>query len=233
MSNNDIPFPEGRLVIHQPSIKEISLIGEESFHLGSHYLNFSLDILSEQDKSRLGNKNEFDIFMSMIKQRDNKQFKKYISEVLTIIFPSYLLEWKEDRILLKRNDGWEGFIDTYNFAEFKDILSNMFRMKEMKNENDYNPADAHAAKIAEKLRKAKERKAKAEGKSLDNINILQKYVSILTVGEQKDMNSLMELTIPQLYDEFKRFQLKMANDIHFQAQLAGAQNLQEVDNWME
>ena len=27
LSKNDIPFPEGRLVIHQPTIKEIGYIG--------------------------------------------------------------------------------------------------------------------------------------------------------------------------------------------------------------
>ena len=31
LSGNDIPFPEAKVVIHQPSLKEIAFIGEETF----------------------------------------------------------------------------------------------------------------------------------------------------------------------------------------------------------
>ena len=37
----------------------------------------------------------------------------------------------------------------------------------------------------------------------------------------------------QLRDQFERFQLKEENDIYIKAKLAGAQNMEEVDNWME
>ena len=33
-SNNDIPFIEAQLIIHQPTIQEIALIGEKAFFLG-------------------------------------------------------------------------------------------------------------------------------------------------------------------------------------------------------
>jgi hypothetical protein len=47
------------------------------------------------------------------------------------------------------------------------------------------------------------------------------------------MNSLLNYTIYQLFDEFKRFQLKLAWDIHIKAQLAGAKDLEEVEDWMD
>ena len=34
LSNNDIPFVEAQINIHQPRIKEIAMIGEESFFSG-------------------------------------------------------------------------------------------------------------------------------------------------------------------------------------------------------
>ena len=43
----------------------------------------------------------------------------------------------------------------------------------------------------------------------------------------------MEYTVYQLYDEFGRYELKMSNDFYFQAKLAGAEGLTEVDNWMK
>ena len=33
MTKDDIPFPEGGLIITQPSIKDIGYIGEENFYL--------------------------------------------------------------------------------------------------------------------------------------------------------------------------------------------------------
>ena len=37
----DIVFKKGRLVIHQPTIKEIGLIGEDTFFLGIQLLRLS------------------------------------------------------------------------------------------------------------------------------------------------------------------------------------------------
>ena len=47
LTGADIPFPEGRLVIHQPTIKEIGFIGENTFFLGCGFLSFSKDILND------------------------------------------------------------------------------------------------------------------------------------------------------------------------------------------
>ena len=47
------------------------------------------------------------------------------------------------------------------------------------------------------------------------------------------MNELMNYTVYQLKDEFKRFQLKQSFDIYLQAKMAGAKDLEEVDNWMD
>ena len=50
LSGNDIPFIEAQVNIHQPSIKEIAYIGEEAFFIGCNLLNFSKNILTEEDK---------------------------------------------------------------------------------------------------------------------------------------------------------------------------------------
>ena len=94
----------------------------------------------------------------------------------------------------------------------------------------YNPVGKKAEKIAEKLQKAKNRKAQ-DGPH--KVAILSRYVSILSVGEQKDMNDLMQYTVFQLKDEFKRYQMKQSFDMYIQAKMAGAKDLDEVDNWMD
>jgi hypothetical protein len=47
MSKNDIPFEEARLIIHNPTLKEIAIIGEDVFFMGCEYLNFSKQFLKE------------------------------------------------------------------------------------------------------------------------------------------------------------------------------------------
>ena len=117
---------------------------------------------------------------------------------------------------------------------FKEIIASMFCLNEIsKEENEYNPADALAAKIADKFKKRQALLAKKSGKNLSKIDIFSRYISILAVGEHKDMNELMEYTVYQLKDEFKRFQLKQDFDCYLKAKLAGAKDLEEVDNWMD
>ena len=99
--------------------------------------------------------------------------------------------------------------------------------------SDYNPSGSLARQIADKLKDGHAKRAMSKGNDNQKIAILSRYVSILAVGENKDMNFLLNYTIYQLFDEFKRFQMKLAWDIHLKAQMAGAKDLQEVDDWME
>lgn len=232
LSGNDIPFIEAQVNIHQPTIKEISLIGEESFHVGCQFLIFSLDSLSEQDKISLGNKTDFEVFMSIMNSKEKIQYRKDALLVLTLLFPNYEVKLTEKEIFLMGSAG-AGRINNFNFDIFKEIISDMFVLKDTANGNEYNPADAYAKKIAEKLKKAKQKIAKQNGEDIEKVAIFSRYVSILAVGEHKDINSLMNLTVPQLKNEFKRYQLKYQSDIYLQAKMAGAQDLEEVEDWMQ
>ena len=237
LSGNDIPFPEAQVTIHQPTLKEIAFIGEEAFFLGCGFLDFSKNLLDNKDKNDLSNYTDFDIFMSIMTSKDKKV--KHNVEcallVLSLIFPLYEIEVRIDAIVLKR-DGEERYINRLNFLEFKEIISTMFNLKlGGKGENEYNPSGSMSKKIAEKFKKRHEQLLKLANNSLKvgkRISILSRYVSILAVGTQKDFNSLMQYTVCQLYDEFQRFQLKMQWDAYIQARMAGAKDLEEVDNWM-
>ena len=108
----------------------------------------------------------------------------------------------------------------------------MFCLDGEDSNDDYNPSGAMAKQIAEKLKKRRQRLSQTkEGEK--KISILEKYVSILTVGEQKDMNSILNYTVYQLFDELKRYQLKLAWDINLKARMAGAQDLKDAEDWMK
>ena len=236
LSKNDIPFKEAQVNIHQPTINEISLIGEENFHIGSHFLIFSLDNLSEKDKINLGDKTDFEVFMSIMNSKEKIDYRDSAKLVLTLLFPDYEIVFAKMEILLLKNGNVVGRINNFNFNIFKDIVIKMFKMDESGENGDaYNPADALAEKIAEKFKKRQQKLADLKGENNDgSIAIFERYISILTVGEQKDRNSLMELTVPQLKDEFKRYRLKLEFDTYMQYKLAGAQNLDnDIEDWMK
>ena len=237
LSGNDIPFPGARTNIHQPSLKEIALIGEEQFFVGCGFLNFSKELLSDSDKNRLSNYNDFDIFMSIIinQTKDTKRSLEAAFLVLTLIFPLYQISVRDNMIVLSREQE-ELFINRNNFDEFKSIISAMFSLNiSGKNNENYNPAGDMATRIAEKFKKRHEQLAKTAKGRLESgkqISILSRYASILAIGLQLGLNEIMQWTVYQLYDEVQRFQLKVQWDAYIQARMAGAKDLEEVDNWM-
>ena len=235
LSKNDIPFLQARVNIHQPTLREISFIGEESFHIGCQFLNFSIDKLSTEDKSHLINKTDFEVFMSVMNSKEKARYKVDALLVLTLLFPNFHIKLEVDKIVLEAKEGtFSSSINQLNFDTFKDILVSMFCLNDAEQkEGSYNPADQYAAKIAEKLKKRQSQLAKEKGVDLKKVSIYSRYVSILAVGEQKDINELMSYTVYQLRAEFKRFQKKQEFDFYIQAKMAGAKDLEDVDNWMD
>lgn len=132
-----------------------------------------------------------------------------------------------DAIVLEKEEE-KYSINNENFEAFKIVFNKMFAFSRDET-RDYNPSGDLAKRIAEKLKKRHQKLAEIK-KEQKKIDILSRYVSILAVGEQKDMNSLLNLSVYQLFDEFERYKLKMSYDIYFQAKMAGAKDLKEVED---
>lgn len=233
LSGNDIPFTGAQATIHQPTIKEIAYLGEEVFFSGCEMLDFSKNILPEEDKIRLGDKTNFDILIAILKEPNAvmQQNRNCVIMVLELIFPQYAISLEDNRILLTNQDE-ERSIDSSNFDEFQKILIEMFAYKKDGSaKEEFNPSGELAKRIADKLKQRQ--KKLAENKPAQKIDMLSRYVSILSVAHQKDMNALLNYTMYQLLDEFKRTQLKMNHDMYIQAKMAGAKDLKEVEDWMQ
>ena len=234
LTGADIPFPEGRLVIHQPTIKEIGFIGENTFFLGCGFLSFSKDILNDGDKSRLEKINDFNILMSiMIDKNIDNNLKENIEsaqQVLLLLFPNNDITFEAEQIKIG-----EGFINKDNFANFKQILKEMFQLS-FKNDSvqkEYKPANDAAAAIAEKLKKRHEKLAQINGTDSHNIQIFGRYMSIISTYQGISYLDLAQYTVFQLYDIFNRIQLKMAYDMATQAKMAGAKDVKNPEDWMK
>lgn len=232
LSGNDIPFPQAQVTIHQPTIKEIAYIGEEAFFIGCNLLNFSKNILTEEDKINLGDKTNFDILIAILREQNAvmQKNRNCVLMVLALMFPEYEINI-ENNIILKKEDQ-EHFINNDNFEDFKQILNKMFDMKKEDSMSDFNPSGDLAKKIADKLKK-RHQQLSAKNNQTNKIDILSRYISILSAAQQIDINSLLRYTVYQLYDAFKRYELKYGYDMYVQAKMAGAKDLKEVEDWMQ
>ena len=227
-----IPFAEAQVNIYQPTIAEIGFIGEKAFYSGCGILTFSKDSLSLEDKQRLEHMSDFEVLMLLLTDKNHEAQRNKIQAlmVLSLIFPDYSINFTPQSIILKKEDEIH-LIDTDNFHKFKEILSTMFCLKGRGEDNqNYNPANEQARKIAEKLLQGRQKAAAAKGEEKGG-GILARLVSILAIGLKMDMNVISNYTVFQLFDQYDRFELYEANEMQFRARLAGARDLEEIDNW--
>lgn len=212
LSGNDIPIEEVHLLLHPPTIKEISYIGEEAFFGGCEFLKFNKNKLNTEDRNRLENISNFEILMSIMREKNPsvQMSKTYATMVLALLFPTYEIQIDEINMIIKfKQDDNEFYLNKDNYDYFVKVLNEVLCLGGGANDSDYNPSGNLASQIADKLRD-RHNKLAERNKSNQKVAILSRYISILAVGENKDMNSLLNYTIYQLFDEFKRFQLKLA-----------------------
>lgn len=212
LSGNDIPIEEVHLLLHPPTIKEISYLGEDNFFSGCEFLKFNKNKLNTEDRNRLENISNFEILMSIMREK-NPSVQKARADatmVLALLFPTYEVQIDEINMIIKfKQDDNEFYLNKDNYDYFIKVLNEVLCLGGGANDSDYNPSGNLASQIADKLRD-RHNKLAARNKDNQKVAILSRYVSILAVGENKDMNSLLNYTIYQLFDEFKRFQLKLA-----------------------
>lgn len=211
LSGNDIPIEEVNLLLHPPTIKEIAFIGEEQFFSGCEFLRFSKNNLSSEDRNRLENISNFEIIMSIMREKNPsvQKSKTCALMVLSLLFPTYQIQIDENNMKINfKQDDLEFNLNKDNYDSFIKILNEILCLGGSETSSDYNPSGNLARQIADKLRD-RHAKLAAQGKENQKIAILSRYVSILAVGENKDMNALLNYTIYQLFDEYKRYQLKI------------------------
>lgn len=236
LSGQDVPYFSAQLQVRQPRIKDIAIIGEKQFFTGTGLINFDKDVLEVEDNSVLETISNFDIIMTMIQNPnpEAQNMKNSLLMVLAILFPNYSIDLQKDKILLT-NLGTEKQevkeINNLNFDDLRSIVEQITCLNLGQQEKKLNPKSKMAQKIAAKLKKGRVKAQQAKGEN--STSLLGRYVSILSVGEQKDMNQLMDYTMPQLFEEYQRYSAKLEFDMNIKARLAGAKDVGNPKNWMD
>lgn len=230
MTGVDIPIPELQLVLHQPTIEEISRLGEESFFVGIQLLCINKAMYIE-DENLLSTTTNFQIFMTMMNEKRIADKKQDVISTLTLLFPEYKPMFTP-RSLVLNNGPLSVTIDEGNFESVQGLLKEVFCLGKG-DQPEYNPANAKAREIAKKLMKGRQRVAalkQAENKG----SMIGQYLSIVTVGiHSMSLRDAIELTMYQLYDLMERYGLWVNWDLDIRSRLAGGKADKPVDNWMK
>lgn len=234
MCGTDLPIPEIPLVIHQPRIKEIALIGERDFFIGAQCLCINKNALMIQGKSDLEETTNFQIFMMMMMQKEDAERRSATQSVLSLLFPNSKVIFMPRSIVISWIDNdIQTTLDNENFELFQSVARQIFCFDTNKNGQDtYNPANKKAQEIAQKIMKGRQRVAELKGAT--DMSILSQYLSTLTVGlNSMSLEDCMNLTIYQIYDLIERYSLYTNWDMDIRSRLAGAKSDKKPENWMK
>lgn len=230
MAGSDVLIPQMRCSMHQPSLKEIGIIGQRTLFTACQLFRFSKESLSPQDRVKLINYSEFDIIMSMLRDKnlDAKKHRQYAFMLLGLLFPNCDIKVAQDGIQLIREQTTYK-LDENNFQVFRANLSQIFCLKGYTND-DYKAAGAMSQRLIDKINAGKAKRQAALPEAEDK-SIISRMISVLSTGQNIDMGTISNYTLYQLYQQYKRYHLKREYDSYIQYKIAGAKNLPQPKDW--
>lgn len=231
MTGVDIPIPELQLILHQPTIKEISMLGERDFFVGIQLLCIQKNMYIE-DETLLTNTSNFQIFMTMINDKAHSDKRDSVMGVLSLLLPSARAYFMP-RSLVVNQSTITATIDEGNFDFLQEVLRAMFCLQ-LDDQKEFNPAGRKAKAIAEKLMRARKKLAEVKAQEQSKGSSFAQYLSVLTVGlDSMSLKDCLELTMYQLYNLLERYSLYVNWDLDIRSRLAGAKGEKPVENWMK
>lgn len=232
MCGIDIPVPECQLIVHQPRIKEIAYLGEQDFFIGAQTFCVSKNMFT-QDKTILEQTNNFQIFMTIMSEKETVDKKEAVKQIIPLFFPKHKMVLTPRSVIFQSLEGDQMItIDETNFEMLQQAISEICCLRSGAGDT-FNPADAKAKEIADKLMRGRQRVA-AQKTDGGNVSILTQYLSVLTIGiNSMSLHDLMDLTIYQMYDLIERYSLFINWDMDIRSRLAGGTPDSKPDNWMK
>lgn len=231
MCGIDLAIPELQLIVHQPKIKEIALIGERDYFSGAQVLCINKSIL--MDSFITDDINNFQIFMTVMTDKESIDKKVSVQRVLSLLFPDAKTILTPRALLIQYPEKETILIDEENFEILQNVLEKIFCFdSERHKQESYNPANKKAQEIAQKLMRGRQRVSELKGDA--DASIFSQYLSTLTVGlNSMSLEDCMNLTVFQLYDLIERYSLYINWDIDIRGRLAGGKSDKKVENWMK
>lgn len=245
----DIPIPELQIVIHQPTIKEIALIGEEKFFSYLSYFNinnsilinyinkddFILEEIYEAYIEALQKLSNLETIMFLIKNNEliKEDIIDGITTILNLIIPNYNFHFDlEDEVIIGYGQNIL-IINSQRFNIIREIIEIIFDLKNIQgnSKEEFDPADEKAKEIMEKIKAGRKKIAQQQYKE-ETGSFLSKYVMILMIGLKYDINQILNLTLYQMIKLVKKYTDKLQYDTQLQISVASMQSLNNLQHWI-
>lgn len=228
MTGVDIPIVSLQTVMHQPTILEISKMGDQEFFVGIQLLCLQKENFI-QDETLTTN---FQLFIQILNDKQLGDKRNCVEQALFLLFPQLKQVMILPRSIVLNLAQTTVNIDEDNFEELQNVLRRAFCL-EKNGAKDFNPNGGKAAEIAQKLNKARQRVAAL--KTVEEGNSLVKYISVLTIGvPSMTLKDCCELTFYQLQDLMNRYSLYLNWDLDIRSRLViGSTNNKPVEDWMK
>lgn len=241
MTGVDIPLPEFQLILHQPTIKEISMLGEKEFFIALQILCLRKENYVK-DEALLLQVTNFDIFMEVLLDKEAARevenmmsLRNCMISLLTLLFGDYQVLFTPQSLILNSITNKENriMIDGTNFDSLQEILREVFCLNTemLGDQSAFNPKGAKAKEIAAKLMRGRQRVAAQKGDTSESV--FTRYLSVLAIGVPIPLKDLIDCTTYQIYDLIERFGLLLDWDIDLKVRLAGGTPDSQAESFMK
>lgn len=235
----DIPVRELGVTLHQPTLREIAIIGEKEFYAAAHAFvlkteGLNTENFTEEDKKAISALSNFELFTTTM--QSSPELSMHLNMLFALLFPNYTITI-EERFLMLLPQGGDAktsiIIQMEKFDLLQDYVSTILCLRPGNNEAEYKPMGDKAKEIAEKLKRGREKVAKEKGLDRNLGSLLSKYISGLGIGTYSlNILDACNLTLYQFFNQIERYGLKESHNFEIQARMAGAKDVEEID-WLK
>lgn len=219
LSGQPLIIEDVNIFVTQPKIKDIVLFGEDEFLTTTQMLTNieQFSNMVKQGNSELNMISDFQLLLIMIEE--DFTIKKMVKDLFSLIFPGYKVKITENSIdfFIKDEDSSKiiGRITPFNFENFQITLNDAF-IPQVDNERepDYNPVNDAAQKIADKIKRGRQKVHAQKAAKEGSYSMFADYCSTLSIGMGMDINIFFSYTPFQLYDAYRRFFSKEQSDFY-------------------
>ena len=134
------------------------------------------------------------------------------------------------RSILLNLDSESFIIDEANFDIFQDFSKQIFCLGKSGQES-FNPANKKAKEIADKLMRARAKVAAIKAAENQTQSVFAQYISVLCVALKYPVETVLDMTVFQLYDLIERNSMYIKWDVDVKSMLAGAKLEKGPDDW--
>lgn len=247
IAGSPLPIPSLGLEIHQPTIREVALLGEKELFQVYSLLTMTkekyLEVITKKTnndpeivmsvKNSLMFMDDFQVILETAMQ-DSGLYANFVG-FFYIIFPKARKITATERFLMiswqKETGREETIISGKEFSEMVPVFTKMFETEGSQKE-DFNPVNEQAAEIAAKIQARRKRLAREKGTDGEEKSALSTAISVLATADGLSLDTILNYTIPQVYYQLER--TKKYNEYQSQITLGAFGGLKDIEiaDWM-